>query len=204
MLNKYWACNGERIGLISAAAVSQSAKFRTYSVYHCQDTFYVVDYDAVRYPVGEINPPQDAAPNSDHDPHYVGWQRMSFQHTGGSSFASLAGNADRLERSEPACPWTVRLLPPAYHGPRPKYGESTGMNGHLPLLLALILLAYGREMSERVLENLFQNGVWGFHDQAPQWEDKRGIVVDVWAWPGLTDANRLKAFERGDHGTIFR
>lgn len=214
-LRRYWACNGQEIREVPAAAVPKSAMFRTYSVYHCQDTFYVVDYDATRQAVGDQQPLDSSSPNNDQ--HYSGWQRLGFQHNGGSSFASLVGVKDRLERSRPNSVWTKLLLPPAYHGPAPGHCEGAGMNGHLPLMLALILLAYEREHARWVLENLFQQGIWLLHDRTgvckchqtvndflvADWkagEDRRGIVIETWAWPGSSDPNRLKAFE---HGPIF-
>lgn len=167
---KYYYCDGQSNREVTAAFLPTASHFRTYSAYYSQGKIYVVDYDATRQRVGDGQPAYGASSDSGSnasssrdtdESNWAGWQALNFMHTPGvSSFACLAGNRERVASMGPNSAWATRLLPPANRATHVTAYGAGGLKGHLPLLLALIVLGYHRQHSDWALRNLFRNGGW--------------------------------------------
>ena len=217
---QYWGCNGVTIQNVDPTNIPQQGlqHFRTVSAYHFDDIIDLVEYDATRYPVG------DAATSSS-GPVREDWQRMRFRHL--NNTASFVGNFEannRLFRQRANQAWARQLLPRGCWAPTienttdPTVG---GMNGLLPLLIALVLMSYPSGYERQVLQTRFNNGRWILNDNQQACErhvptfqvlhtdsatlglDTRGLVVEVWTWPGQSTRESLAAFENGQRGRIF-
>lgn len=142
-----------------AALPPGAQRFRTVSVYHFDDDFSVVEYDVTKHAVG------DAGRGSARE----GWHRMRFSHQpNGASYASHFGDQNRLRRQHVSQSWAKSLLPKGcWAQPVESWTNGTigGMNGYLPLLIALIIFSYPSGSERQVLESRFQSGRWIMNPQ---------------------------------------
>jgi hypothetical protein len=131
--------------------------FKTYSIYHNEGRIWIVPYDATQNEVG----------NGGASHGYIGWRLLSFLHcipTGTTaSLATYAGNQPRLAYQRPDQRWVGRLLPPNFHAweqQHTTYDGYGGMNGHLPIIIALIMFSARRSHAERDITHCLQGDSW--------------------------------------------
>ncbi|KAL9054101.1 MAG: hypothetical protein Q9162_004358 [Coniocarpon cinnabarinum] len=141
----FFPCDGERLSYINSDQFANATQtfqtqyipthFETVSVYYAQGNIYLVDFDATRYAVGSAAPDGADSPTT-------GWRRMCFTwRANGSSRADIAGPQESLRAWRSDQLWAARLLPDGF---RPTVPSSIGpgMDGSLPLLLALLFFRY--------------------------------------------------------------
>ncbi|KAI9651595.1 MAG: hypothetical protein M1831_000581 [Alyxoria varia] len=198
---RFYACNGTQIWETPQKQVPSAPLLDVFSIYYSHGHFYIVNYDATRFGVGDGG--------SQSSTNWMGWRimRFSWDTHNQPSYVSFTGEKDNLatQRSDQA--WVTKLLPSAYHaqpGTTTNHPQRGGMNGDLPLLLALIVFSIGREHADWALKNLFTEGKWTMHRERSGWVNMRGLVVKVWTWPQYSTIDSLRAFEAGRNGTIFR
>lgn len=160
---QWFACNGVHIEAADVGRVWPVCRpFRTYSVYHNEDQLWAVDYNA---PSNGVFVP-NTRPNQE---NWMDWQPLRFHwRDDGSSFIEAVGERDTLQFQHPYQTWVQRLLPPRYHAPVVDPTSFCGLCGHLPLLMALIVLGQPPNMTRFVLERSLINGQWQPQPTQPQ------------------------------------
>ncbi|KAI7334824.1 hypothetical protein KC315_g3569 [Hortaea werneckii] len=138
------------------------------------------------------------------------WSTMSFSL--GSSYASYAGQRQQQQRLH--CRrhdqlWATQLFTDIYTAQQenrnPQYG---GLNGEIPLLIALLALTMPSQCLPQYLPQCMGN-TWNVYppNTFPRgcgWIDRRGLVVRVLYDPATTSITELRALEIGNYGCIFR
>ncbi|OCK80610.1 hypothetical protein K432DRAFT_39937 [Lepidopterella palustris CBS 459.81] len=186
---RYWYCDGQDIAGPLDAQPRTCAHYKTYSIYYDQG-FWVFNGDVVQGKEGEA------------------WHRLSFTHdeTDYSSYLTNAGEHHTLRTQRFDQRWPQMLLPDIYHIPAhlridsPQYG---GLNGELPIFLALIAFSIHPNHVGWALANCFKNGSWLVHQYSNGRESKRGMVVRVWACPPDSLGDDLAELEAGHWGNYF-
>ncbi|MCJ1401451.1 hypothetical protein MMC11_004664 [Xylographa trunciseda] len=151
-----------------------------------------------------------------------GWKRLGFHHVelqeGGPQYSELDFDPPSPEHHlvAPAAPgslssaWVNELFTAQYRhnvnsGPDPP-PESAGLTGKLTLILALIAFVRPAADLHTSLTAHVRPRQWLPYNTPPNGRTQyRGMVVTVWLnGQSDTTAERLRAFERGDYGPIFR
>lgn len=177
-------CNGHNITADWLLAGDLDRHYKTFSIYIEQDIFHIVNYDATQYKVGDgrqqISEPASDSDDADsidtildgsstlrHQQNFMDWSRLRFDHSeeNGSfgSYATYAGSHPRLRTQRPDQFWARRLLPESYHAdPRgwTTHSQYGGMNGELPILLALVAFSVERTKLAAAFATAFANGKW--------------------------------------------
>ena len=157
---RFYACNGTQIWETPQKQVPGAPLLDVFSIYYSHGHFYIVNYDATRFGVGENGGRSSS--------NWMGWSiiRFNWDTHNQPSYASFTGEKDNLATQRPDQAWVTKLLPSAYHaqpGTSTSQPQAGGMNGSLPLLLALIVFSIGREHADWALKTLFSGGKWTMH-----------------------------------------
>ncbi|KAI7206589.1 hypothetical protein KC343_g3015 [Hortaea werneckii] len=220
--------DGRRTTTVSALP-STVREYKCYSVYHDHAYLWTVDYDATAERVGdgrdttaangngnsndssdESDNSSDSSSDEEGEEERPDWSTMSFSL--GTSYASYAGQRQQQQRLH--CRrrdqlWATQLFTDIYTAQQenrnPQYG---GLNGELPLLIALLALTMPPEYLPTYLPQCIGH-TWNVYppNTLPRgcgWIDRRGLVVRVLYDPGTTSAADLRALEIGGLGCIFR
>ena len=176
--DSFFACNGQTLASMTYdqfmdprtyGGQTRPTGFRTVSVYHSLGNLELVEYDATRQAVGAA-----AAAGAGND--YEGWRRMNFTwRNDGSSYATIFGNHPRLQSQRLNQTWATCILPDGFQALQRQNVTDLnvgGMNGWLPLLIALLVLRYPPDV---LLQNTFREGRWAI--QSRQCEFGRSIVA---------------------------
>jgi len=141
------------------------------------------------------------------------WHHLRFHHAPGNiSIVDHAGEEDYLAGSNARCPWRKQIIPQAYECQDDNAGESGGLAGNRPILIALVAFSCSRSELHNVLtrDESWKNRNWIRHERRTGRREKRGMVVTVYYDPenaaGSTYAN-LRAFENTDGNSqrpVFR
>ena len=241
--------DGRKTTLVSALP-SNLREYKCYSVYHDHAYLWTVDYNAIAERVGDGRDTTAANGNGNGDDSSDGdgsssessddeeeeeerpdWSTMSFSL--GNSYTSYAGQRQQQQRLH--CRrrdqlWATQLFTDVYTAQQenqsPQYG---GLNGDLPLLIALLALTMPPQYLPQYLPqcigntwnvyppNTFLRGCgcrlescelclhpWDPFDMNSAGIDRRGLVVRVLYDPATTSTVELRALEIGNFGCIFR
>ncbi|RMY72385.1 hypothetical protein D0862_14468 [Hortaea werneckii] len=222
--------DGRRAAIVPALP-SNLREYKCYSVYHDHAFLWTVDYDATAEKVGDgkdttaANGSGDGNDSSDEsdtssessddeeeeeEEERPDWSTMSFSL--GASYTSYAGQRQqqqRLHYRRQDQLWATQLFTDIYTAQQehqnPQYG---GLNGELPLLIALLALTMPPQYLLQRLAPCMGN-TWNvyppnvFH-RGCGWIDRRGLVVRVVHDPATTSTAELRALEIGNFGCIFR
>lgn len=187
MTGQIWYCDGENLKPQRELPLGYSAH-HTFSMYYCNGYgFWLLNGDATD------------------DPRSETWRPLNFEHDNRnySSYLTNAGQQSTLRCQRNDQRWPRMLLPDIYQVHSADiplhYG---GLKGDLGILLALIAFSMGRDDLKRYLGRMFINGVWQVHGVPHGRMDKRGVVVYVYAAPGVTTED-LKIYENGDLGFYY-
>ncbi|KAI6914885.1 hypothetical protein D0869_03454 [Hortaea werneckii] len=219
--------DGRRTAIVPALP-SNLREYKCYSVYHDHAFLWTVDYDATAERVGDgrdttaANGNGNGNDSSDEDnsssessddeeeEERPDWSTMSFSL--GSSYTSYAGQRQQQQRLH--CRrhdqlWATQLFTDIYTAQQenrnPQYG---GLNGELPLLIALLALTMPPQCLPQYLPQCMGN-TWNVYppNTFPRgcgWIDRRGLVVRVLYDPATMSITELRALEIGNYGCIFR
>lgn len=96
------------------------------------------------------------------------WHHLRFHHTEENiSIVDHAGAEDYLAGSNARCPWRKQLIPQAYECQIESAGESQGLAGNLPILIALVAFSCSAAELHNVLtrDESWRNRNWVRHDR---------------------------------------
>ncbi|KAF2437041.1 hypothetical protein EJ08DRAFT_11110 [Tothia fuscella] len=225
--DKFYYFNGEvTTNVDGLPAEAEAAPFKTISMYHDHDFFWMVPYDATALPVGnglqdEIEPDsdEDAEGDSDEEPdrNAVDWTVLYFlwRNVDWASEVSFTGNQQRLKTQRPDQHWANELLPSRNQATNEsrtddiRYG---GLFGDLGILLGLVALSvkpsHVDAAMRRVVKGVTGDGAaagWRRHNLAhhPR-TDRRGVLIKIWTYPPYSTPQTLMDMEAGRLGLIYR
>lgn len=179
--NMLWLCDGKRIRQLDHNNPPQRMTlYKTYSVYYCHGRGFLVLRD------NAISTRREEC-----------WLPLSFDHDK-TDYSSYLTNA----RFEPALhcyrtdqKWMKMLLPDVYHGSWPVPAPYGGLKGELAIFLALIAFAIPVDRLQQDLPAMFHSGKWQQYEMGNGRDHKRGVVVEVWTYPGSSSPEKLEDLE---------
>lgn len=194
----WWYCDGQQIYTIGSSRPSGSHQFKTITMYYCAGLgFWILNENALTIS----------------NESWQTWHPLRFTHADNdySSHATGAGDMPTLRMQRSDQTWPRLLLPDIYHAPQilpdNQYRGYGGLNGELPILLALVAFSTSRERLRDVLPMAFQQEAWQTHNQAFARIHQRGVVVRVYTapnnWNGGSTSNELSNYESGNLGNYY-
>ena len=167
-----FCCNGRNF--VKSSLPQEACEFRTISMYHYASMIWIAQYDAtVKSFLDEkarTSDDEDITSSEDSEPVY-GWAELSFIWTEGSvSFATSAGDHNRLCKQRGDQNWAIALLPDRYYAEQDDWTDNLelgGFTGELSVLLGLIAFSVPTENLNDFLENYAYNNCEWFRDVLP-------------------------------------
>jgi hypothetical protein len=143
----YWLCDGSTIHLLPNHTIPPLEHYKTFSVFYCAGLgFYVLHGDGTAPAPGET------------------WRTIRFDPvTDGSSHLTPTGASETLQWQRADQQWAERLLPNIYRGTQTQDPRLGGLQGELPIFLALAAMSMGTASLPQYLPWMFQNSRWHMH-----------------------------------------
>nr|OQO31561.1 hypothetical protein B0A51_01403 [Rachicladosporium sp. CCFEE 5018] len=175
----------------------------TCSMYFDQGNIWVVDCDATRHTIYDgddnDNDASDLSQSGLTEDRTNDWSHVHFTHVDINvdpgqkmSYVAYDGREKKLIYQHRDQVWAKKLFPDRYSrmGDREveRGAQLGGLVGELPILLGLVALSVDPRGQERTVG----------------WDDKRGVLVEVWTRRSQQHIDTLKQYERGDLVKIFK
>lgn len=137
----YWLCDGATIYAVPTNILPPLNHFKTFPLFYCGGLgFYVLQGDGTAPGRGES------------------WHTIRFDPVAnGSSYLTPAGANETLQCQRADQKWAHKLLPNIYHGPQTQDPHQGGLQGELPILLALAAMSMNTTSLQQWLPWMFQS-----------------------------------------------
>ncbi|KAF2422128.1 hypothetical protein EJ08DRAFT_701780 [Tothia fuscella] len=227
---KFYYFNGHQTEGIDTLP-QEAALFKTASMYHDHEWFWMVPYDATTSPVGNgrqdgLDPDtnededEDAEAEIDWDEqpnlNTVDWTILYFlwHKADMASEATFTGNQLRLATQRPDQKWATELIPTGNQAPlkdRTTDIRFGGLLGDLAIILALLVLSVRPcdldAVVKKVIRGVTGDGAsagWSKHGHSHLRIDRRGVIIKIWTYPPYSTPQTLMDLEAGKFGLIYR